>query len=800
MVKDPYTEDYATTALSADIGKALVQGQELPNVLKLCTDALVERLEIMSARIWLLEDDHTTLTIKAASGSLTSLHTPLNRISVHHSLLGHVVRDKKPVLSNSIHEDMGLPTYNWLKQEQVKALAAQPLQTGDTVLGVLAIFSHSTLPVSVSNLLGSVSDQIALGILKEQANQALKKSEATLKSIFSLAPTGIGLVANRVLLDANDRLCEMTGYGRQELMGKNEKMLYPDMTEFQRVGYEKYGQIHQCGTGTIETRWQRKDGDIIEVLLSSTPLNQADWSVGIAFTALDITDRKKAEIALRESEERFRTFFRLAPIPICLYQNEDRFLMVNNSMCDLLGYTESELLNLSYRDITHPDDIELTKKHTRALYKGTAKVVTFEKRYIKKDKQIAWGAVSITRLILPGSNQFHYITHILDITQRKNLENQLFQAQKMKAIGTLAGGIAHDFNNLLMAIQGRISLLMVNTHKTDPEHEHLSAMETHIQNAANLTRQLLGFARGGQRITKLTNLNELVKEQNYMFGHTRKEITIHGIYEPNIWTVEVDRNQIKQALLDIFINAWQAMPQGGNLFVQTENVTMPEKSEYSIEPIYRKYVKISITDTGTGMDETTRQRVFEPFFTTQQLGKGTGLGLSSTYGIIKNHNGFITVDSEIDKGSTFYIFLPACDGVSVTNTESNRLTMGNNETVMLVDDEMIVLEVGKQLLETIGYRVVTAESGHSAIEIYKHRHKHIDVVVLDMIMPDVSGEKVLEAFLVVNPAVKVILSSGYSRDGKADEILKKGCMDFIQKPFNLNQFSEKIKNVLEANR
>ena len=795
MTQNSNTEKYADTALSADIGKALVQEQALPDILKQCTDALVKRLGVMSAGIWLLDRNHKTLALQAASGGAT--HTALSQIPLGQLHLEHVAKDKKPILSNSLHKEMPPSSPNWLKQEQVVALAASPLMAGKTVLGVVALFSNTSLSESILPLLGSISDQIALSILREQTNTALKKSEATLKSLFSVAPTGIGLVSNRIVLDVNDCLCDMTGYSRKELVGRSAKFLYPTLEEFQRVGYEKYGLVRRHGTGTIETQWLTKDGQPIDVLLSATPLNPSDWTDGIAFTALNITDRKAAEKALRESEVRFRTFFRMAPIPICLNHSDGRFLMVNDPMCDMLGYSEKELLSMSYKDTTHPDDVALTKRQLHSLHNATAKAVTFEKRYVKKNKEIVWGAVSITRLILPGSDNLHYITHILDITQRKKFGKPTFPGAKMKAIGTLAGGIAHDFNNLLMALQGRVSLMMVNISDTNPHLEHLKAMETHIQKAANLTKQLLGFAQGGQRITKPTNLNDLVKAQNYMFGQTRKEITIHGIFEPDLWTVDVDGNQIKQALLNIYINAWQAMPQGGNLFVKTENVTSPDKTDSAAAPIYRKYVKISITDTGTGMHEETRQRVFEPFFTTHQLGKGTGLGLSSTYGIIKNHNGFITVDSEIDRGTTFHIFLPACDDSAVINKKGVRLSMGNNETILLVDDEMIVLEVGKQLLETIGYTVITAECGKDAIDLYKKQHGDIDAVVLDMIMPDVSGEAVLDALMEINPKVKVLLSSGYNQEGKADDLIKKGCKDFIQKPFHLNQFSEKIRSVLK---
>jgi two-component system cell cycle sensor histidine kinase/response regulator CckA len=231
----------------------------------------------------------------------------------------------------------------------------------------------------------------------------------------------------------------------------------------------------------------------------------------------------------------------------------------------------------------------------------------------------------------------------------------------MEAIGTLAGGIAHDFNNLLMAIQGRTSIMLMDKDSSHPDFGHLKGIEGYIGSAADLTKQLLGFARGGKYEVKPTDLNELIKKETRMFGRTKKEITIHEKYEDNLWPVEVDRGQIQQVLLNLYVNAWQAMPSGGELYIRTQNVTLDENylKPHQFEP--GRYVQISITDTGIGMDKATRERIFDPFFTTKEIGRGTGLGLASAYGILKNHGGFINVYSEKGHGSTFNIYLPASE-------------------------------------------------------------------------------------------------------------------------------------------
>jgi nitrogen-specific signal transduction histidine kinase/CheY-like chemotaxis protein len=392
-----------------------------------------------------------------------------------------------------------------------------------------------------------------------------------------------------------------------------------------------------------------------------------------------------------------------------------------------------------------------------------------------------------------------------DISERKQaekkkqqLEAQLQRAQKMEAIGTLAGGIAHDFNNLLMGIQGRASLMMMDKDSSHPDFEHLQGIEEYVTSAADLTKQLLGFARGGKYEVKPTDINEMIKKSSRMFGRTKKEIKIHRKYQKDVWTVEADQGQIEQVLMNLYVNAWQAMPGGGDLYVQTENVTLDEDyvKPFEIEP--GGYVKISVTDTGVGMDEDAQQRIFEPFFTTKEMGRGAGLGLASAYGIIKNHSGFINVYSEKGEGATFNIYLPASEAeVGGQKSEISEDVRHGDQTVLLVDDEEMIIDVGGQLLEKMGYKVLIAKSGKEATEIYEKNKDKIDMVILDMIMPDMSGGDTFDRLKEINPEIKVLLSSGYSINGQATEILERGCDGFIQKPFNMKQLSRKIKEILD---
>ena len=470
---------------------------------------------------------------------------------------------------------------------------------------------------------------------------------------------------------------------------------------------------------------------------------------------------------------------------------EARIVYCNPVAVSLLGMPEEKLLGSDFTELFQHNDHQGIRKlldtsdHTPRTISGNSFATLNGKQFSMK--------------ILPvkSKGKEAIVVILKDISLQKNMEAQLIQAQKMEAIGTLAGGIAHDFNNLLMGMQGYVSLMLMDIEPTHPHYRRLKAIENQVESGAELTRQLLGFAKGGKYEVKPTNINELIIKTSNMFGRTKKEIKIHRKYQKDIWTVEVDQGQIEQALLNLYVNAWQAMPEGGDLNIKTENITLDETyvKPFKIKP--GNYVKLSISDTGVGMDEATQQRIFEPFFTTKEMGRGTGLGLASVYGIIKNHDGFINVYSEKNKGTTFSVYLPASKSeVSGQKSEISEDVRHGDETVLFVDDEDAIIEVSLEILNALGYQVLTARSGKEAIEVYKKNKDKIDLIILDMIMPDMGGGKVYDRIKEINPDIKVLLSSGYSIEGQATEILKRGCNGFIQKPFNISELSQIIKKVL----
>jgi CheY-like chemotaxis protein len=368
----------------------------------------------------------------------------------------------------------------------------------------------------------------------------------------------------------------------------------------------------------------------------------------------------------------------------------------------------------------------------------------------------------------------------------------------MEAIGTLAGGIAHDFNNLLMSIQGYASLMLMDPGASQNQRDKLKNIEQAVHRGSELTKQLLGFARGGKYEVRPTNINELVDKSSQLFGRTKKEISISTRFDPNIWIVEVDQGQVERVMLNLYLNALQAMPAGGCLSIETRNVVFDIDSakKAGMEP--GRYVKISVSDTGIGMDDRVRERVFEPFFTTKEMGRGTGLGLASAYGIVKSHGGLIDVESQIAQGSTFNIYLPASEKTVVNEIPTSVKLLKGNESILLVDDEETVLEVGIEILQWLGYTVFPARSGKEAISILKEKDAEIDLVILDMIMPEMGGGKTFDLIKQLQPEKKVLLSSGYSISGEARQILNRGCNGFIQKPFDIKTLSCKIREILES--
>ncbi len=384
-----------------------------------------------------------------------------------------------------------------------------------------------------------------------------------------------------------------------------------------------------------------------------------------------------------------------------------------------------------------------------------------------------------------------------DISEAKRLKEHLQQVDRLEAIATLAGGVAHDFNNLLMVIQGTVSILMDAIPESDRNYKYLINIEKQVNRGARLTRQLLGYARKGKYDVRPMQLNDVITDSAETLRRTRKDIRIHYALAKDLRTIEGDAYQMEQVLMNLFINASDAMPAGGDLTLLTKNIKASDIPDKLRKDKTGNYVLLVVEDTGVGMDRKVMDRIFEPFFTTKAVNKGTGLGLASVYGILQSHGGAIDVSSEAGTGTRFSIYLPASDKPAAETIEKSKKTYLGKGTILLIDDEQPVLDVAEEVIQSIGFETLAAGDGLSGIEIYRHNRSRIDLVILDMVMPDLGGAEVFDRLREIDPGVTVLLASGYSIDGRASEILSRGCNGFIQKPFSREDLAEKIESILK---
>ena len=641
-----------------------------------------------------------------------------------------------------------------------------------------------------------------------------------------------------LIVDDEPRMCDslkvlLSSQGYETQIGHNGKeameclskdsfdlvlldIVMPDMTGHQLMDYinnqdQETVVILMTGHASVDSAVESLRRGAYDYLTKPFDFDQLLKRVG---NALDQSRLKKEhELVsgkLELTEKRYQYLVNASPDIIYTLNADGTFTFVSGAVESLLGYKSNQLVGQHYTSIVFEDDMGKAKYHfdeRRTGARATTGVELRLKRLRDLSSQNGYLAIELKamgvydRPIDQEDKEYRGTYGVArDITDRKRLEAQLLQAQKMKAIGTLAGGIAHDFNNLLMGIEGHTSLMFLDADADHPYFDHIKGIEDMVKRGAYLTKQLLGFARGGKYEVRPTDLSELIRKSSEMFGRTKKEIRIHRKCEEDVRTVSVDRTQIEQVLLNLYVNAWQAMPRGGDLYIRAENIALDENAARPLGARPGNYVKVSVTDTGVGIDEETQQRIFEPFFTTKEIGRGTGLGLASAYGIIKNHGGIINVYSRKGQGTTFNIYLPATEGLlSEENAEERQKEIQQgHETVLLVDDEDMIIDVGEKMLQEMGYKVLLARSGKAAVEVYSKYKDEIDLVILDMIMPDMGGGDAYDTLKGINPDIMVLLSSGYSINGQATEILERGCDGFIQKPFNMSQLSQAIRKTLDG--
>ena len=516
----------------------------------------------------------------------------------------------------------------------------------------------------------------------------------------------------------------------------------------------------------------------------------------------EIAERKRMESAVRESEEKYRLLVENANEAIFILQN-DQVKFTNPKADEIITRLSLDPTQGDLPRLIHPQEREKVIEWYQRRLQGLELPYSFMFR-LEGDRAVSiW--VELNSILIKLNGKPATLNFMRDVTLQKKLEEQFYQSQKMESIGTLAGGVAHDFNNLLMGIQGNVSVMNLEVEASHPLQESIQSIARCVKSGSQLTNQLLAFARGGKYIVTPSNLNTIVHKTSEIFARTKKEIDLHPVFAKDIWPVEVDPSQIEQVLMNLYVNAWQAMPEGGDLYIELENVRLDEHyariKPFNIRP--GKFVRLSVTDTGVGMTAETRKRIFEPFFSTKEKGMGTGLGLASAYGIIKNHNGFINCYSEIGHGTTFNVYFPKCDESyppeeGVAHGELVEGVPGGDETILFVDDDEEIISVGRKILASLGYTVLVADGGQAAVDLFIDQPDRIDLVILDYVMPGMGGREVFEALKQIQPEVNVLLSSGYSSTDQVAALIERGCRGFIQKPYDTVKMSRTIRTILDT--
>ncbi|MCG8619515.1 MAG: PAS domain S-box protein [Desulfobacterales bacterium] len=616
----------------------------------------------------------------------------------------------------------------------------------------------------------------------------IRKNEAYLRSVFRASPIGIGVVTHRKFTKLNQKVLDMTGYTRAELLEKDTRILYPNDAEYTYVGTEKYRQIEQEGAGTVETIWQKKDGGQIHVLLSSTPLSRSDLSKGITFSALDITTRKQAELMLQKSENQYRTLFEKTNDAIFLISaGTGVYLDANPAAQDLTGQSLSDLKQKTITDHTTPNSMSLPLDLTPGLQKYQGEF-TFN-RPDNSQRIARLNTVPFTEDVLIGFAK--------DVTQDLQMEKQLRQAQKMESIGTLAGGIAHDFNNILFPIMGFAEMLLNDIPEDSPLRHGLDQIYASAMRAKELVAQILAFSRQSQAAPMPVKLAPVIKEALKLLRATiPATIEISQEIERDCGMVTADPTQIHQILINLATNAFHAMEAtGGTLTVILKNVSLSMGEERDLLP--GEYVKLSVIDTGPGIPEDIQENIFDPFFTTKEKGRGTGMGLAVVHGIVMGIGGRLKVDSAPEKGAAFHLYLPQApaDGTA-WETKVESPIINGTETVLLVDDEPQIISMETQLLKRMGYKVIPFTNSLKALEAFRAAPERFDLVISDIAMPGMAGDRLAKEMIKISPQIPILLCTGFSETMNEEKAESIGVKGFLLKPMIPKALSAKIRRVM----
>jgi len=685
-------------------------------------------------------------------------------------------------------------------------------EVGDKVKGFsTGGVDYISKPFQTEEVLARVKTHLALKHLRKEleeqntrlqkTNEALRESEEKYRGLFDESIAAVYLFDHKKnFLDSNQAGLDLLGYSREELLN----MSIPDVDANPIVVLPAHEQL-LSGDRIInyEHKLRRKDGEVITVLNNSKPLtNDDEQVVGMQSTLINITEHKQSEERLRESEEKYRTILENIEDGYFEVDIAGNFTFFNDSLCEMLGYPKDELMGMNNRQYMDEENAKKLYQNFNRVYTAGKSEKSFGWEIIRKDGTERSVESSVSLRTDAEGEPIGFRGVVRDITEKRRLETQLQHAQKMEAISTLAGGVAHEFNNALMGVMGNIELLKMELPEDERRAKYFEAMNESGHRMSRLTDQLLAYSEGGKYNAKNLKLDDFIIETLPILQHDLSPEVRVETHFPKVSYIRADHAQMQMVLSAIVANSNEAIEDEGLIRIAAETKDIDEdftKQHPGLKP--GSYVCLTIKDNGKGMGEETKDGIFEPFFTTKFQGRG--MAMAAVYGIIKSHDGAITVDSEPDKGTVVRIYLPAISAESkeqkakAVKQPEVEIAMGEG-TILIIEDEETLVGLFREILERLGYRALLARTGKEAVELAETFDGQIDLALLDIKLPDMDGGRVYPLIMEARPDLKVIVCSGYSIHGPAQAILDAGAEGFIQKPFLIAPFAEKLKEVLEG--
>ena len=777
-------EQASLAAFGAEIGLALTGRDALGVILHRCADLMVRYLNVHLAQIWILDPGDKMLQLKATAGALNDLHSqanPFTKLSTEK----HLPAAGKPLLVNQVLEDPRVPGIEWVRREKVVAYACHPLMLESQLIGLISVYSLSPLAQAVIQEMGSVSNGIALFIERKRSEEALDASEVKYRSVVnSLKEVVFQVNEFGHWTSLNPAWQEITGFEAKESLGTLflEFIHHDDRPHNSHIFLQLLERkLDYCRN---ETRLLTKDGKVRWVeMYAQLTLNNDGGVLGTSGSLTDITERKQAENQI----QKLAAFPRVNPNPVLEFDAKGLLTYFNDAAQELASALGRE----HPRDILPANAADLARQ-----------ALAFNEKKLNIEVAMAGMTISWSFFPIAGSHVVH--CYGVDITDMETLEAQFRQAQKMESIGQLAAGVAHDFNNILTVIQGYADLLHMRYDGDAELTGPLKQIADASRRASALTRQLLMFSRKQVLQPKVLDLNAVLHNLHNMLTRLLGEdIAVEDKFAAALPAIEADTGMLEQVVMNLSVNARDAMPKGGKLIITTAAIEIDanyvrQRAEARPGP----YVRLSVTDTGTGMDRKTLERIFEPFFSTKAVGKGTGLGLATVYGIVKQHKGWIEVKSEVGVGTTFEVYIPvaqaAGEPVVEVAPETGKATRGGTESILLVEDEPILRQWVREILQALGYRIIEAANGVEALKVWDEQLGRIDLLLTDMVMPEgLTGRDLARQLKSRQPNLKIIYTSGYSEEILSNEAELRDA-PFLPKPYHAPQLTKLVRELLDA--